>query len=117
MASQVVGHWKIVDFSSHPECTGYYFDISSDDQTPNMYRLNTRVVNGMFCSLQHDPTSNQWTLVGAVGATMMMGPPEKMEKENIIGDLMSNIQNLQVKSGEVLVIQTKNGDEVRLQRS
>ncbi|CAF3815336.1 unnamed protein product [Rotaria sp. Silwood1] len=117
MASQAVGHWKIVDFPSHPECTGYYFDINADDQTPNMYRLNTRVVNSMFCSLEHDTANDQWTLAGGVGATMMMGPPEEMKKEDIINDLISNIQNLQVEGGQALVIRTKNGEEVRLQRS
>ncbi|CAF2482011.1 unnamed protein product [Rotaria sp. Silwood2] len=120
MSSQgtnVVGHWKVVDYPQHPECIGCQFNISHDDETTNLYRLNAHVVNSLFCPLEHNPISNEWTLAGAVGSTLMLGPPEEMKKENIIGDLISRIQNLEVEGGQHLVITTNNGEQIRLERS
>ncbi|CAF4965989.1 unnamed protein product, partial [Rotaria sp. Silwood1] len=43
--------------------------------------------------------------------------PEEMAKENVIGDIMSHIQNLEVEDGRHLVIKTNNGKQIRLVRS
>ncbi|CAF1392697.1 unnamed protein product [Rotaria sordida] len=115
--AKVVGQWKIVDYPQHPECIGCQFSIRQDDEKPNLYRLNAHVVNSIFCPFEHNPTTNEWTLAGGVGATLMLGPPEEMEKEGVIGNLISRIQNLEVEGGQHLVITTDNGEQIRLKRS
>ncbi|CAF1405607.1 unnamed protein product [Rotaria sordida] len=115
--THVVGHWKIVDYPQHPECIGCQFSISHDYEKPNSYRLNAHIVNNLFCPLEYNPTSNEWTLAGGVGTTLMLGPLEEMKKENVISDLISCIQNLKVEGGQHLVIKTDNGEQIRLERS
>ncbi|CAF5131485.1 unnamed protein product, partial [Rotaria sp. Silwood1] len=43
MSSQVtnvVGTWKIVDYSQHPECFGCQIEIKHDKEDENMYRIH-----------------------------------------------------------------------------
>ncbi|CAF4148039.1 unnamed protein product [Rotaria sordida] len=69
----------------------------------------------MNCSLQHDSTSNQWKSSPVV-STMMMGPPEDMKKEGLIGNLISDIQRLEVPDQQHLIIRTNNGIQAQLER-
>jgi len=109
----VEGNWQITDYSQHPECVGVRFEIKAENQ--NTYRLHSRVVNSLGCSLKHNPTNNQWN-VSPVMSTMMMGPPEMMNKESVINKLISGIQHLNVQGDQQLVIETNNGQQVRLER-
>ncbi|CAF1440667.1 unnamed protein product [Rotaria sordida] len=109
----VNGHWKIIDYPPHPECIGCKFEIKHENQ--NTYHLHARVVNSMNCSLQHDSTSNQWKSSPVV-STMMMGPPEDMKKEGLIGNLISDIQRLEVPDQQHLIIRTNNGIQAQLER-
>ncbi|CAF2522283.1 unnamed protein product [Rotaria sp. Silwood2] len=109
----VDGNWKIIDYSPHPECVGCKFEIKSEN--PNMYRLHAHVVNSMNCCLEYNPENNQWKS-SPLMATMMMGPPEAMKKENLVGNLISNIQHLEIQGQQHLVIKTNNGEQARLER-
>ena len=109
----VEGSWKITDFAQHPEAVGSQLEIKRAG--PNQYRLHAHVVNNMNCQLEHDASSNTWT-ASPVMSTMMMGPPEHMQKERIVNQLMSEIRQLDVDNQQNLVIQTNSGGQVRLQR-
>ncbi|CAF3493612.1 unnamed protein product [Rotaria sp. Silwood1] len=107
------GNWKIIDYPPHPECVGCKFEIKSEN--PNMYRLHAHVVNSMNCCLEYDPENNQWKS-SPLMTTLMMGPPEAMEKEQLVSNLISNIKGLEVQDQQHLVIRTNNGKEARLER-
>ncbi len=109
----IEGTWKITDYSQHPECVGIQFDIKNENE--NTYRLHSRVVNGLNCSLQYNPTNNQWKASHVI-STMMAGPPEMMNKESVINQLISGIQRLDAQGQQQLVIQTNNGQQVQLER-
>jgi len=109
----VEGTWKITNYSQHPECVGVQFKIEKQNQ--NTYSLNSRVVNHLNCSLEHNLTNNEWK-VSPVISTMMAGPPEAMNKESVVNKLISNIQQLDVQGEQQLVIQTNNGQQVQLER-
>ncbi len=109
----VEGTWKISNYSQHPECVGVKFEIKN--QNENTYRLHSRVVNSLNCTLEHHPTNNQWK-VSPVMSTRMAGPPEAMNKENVVNQLISGIQYLEVQGQQQLVIQTNNGEQVQLER-
>jgi hypothetical protein len=109
----VEGAWKITNYSQHPECVGVEFEIKKENQ--NNYRLHTHVVNGLNCTLTYNPSNNHWT-PSHVLSTMMMGPPAAMAKENVISTLISGIQRLDAQGDQQLVLQTNNGEQVRLQR-
>lgn len=111
----VEGHWKIVEYPQHRQCVGCQFEIQRSDEGQNHYRVHAHVVNNMSCQLEHNSTTNTWR-ASPVMSTMMMGPPDQMEKEQAINNLMSGIQALNVDSNQNLVIRTNAGEQVRLQR-
>lgn len=111
----VEGTWKISEYSQHPDCVGSQLEIKRSDGNQNQYRLHAHVVNNMNCQLEHNPTANTWT-TSPVMATMMMGPPDLMQKERIVNQLISGIRQLDVDSHQNLIIRTNSGEQVRLQR-
>lgn len=111
--SGIEGHWKIVDYTKHPECIGCEFEISS--QNTNQYHLHTRVINSLNSTLEHNPTNNTCT-ASPIMSTMMAGPPEEMHKEHLISNFISKIQSLELQGQQHLVIQTTDGQQTRLER-
>ncbi|UJR20432.1 hypothetical protein I4U23_023563 [Adineta vaga] len=111
----VEGDWKIVDFPQHSECIGCQLEIQRQDGSQHMYHLYARVVNNLSCRLEFTSSLNEWK-PSHVMSTMMAGPPEEMEKETVVSGLISNIQRLNVQGQGQLIIQTKNGEQVRLER-
>jgi hypothetical protein len=109
----IEGTWKITDYPQHPECAGVQFELKK--QNENIYDLYTHVVNSMNCSLEHNPSNNQWKASGVL-STRMGGPPDLMRKESVVGELISNIQSLDVQGEQELIIQTNNGEQVLLER-
>ncbi len=109
----IEGHWKITNYSQHPDCAGVQFEIKK--QTPNTYQLHSHVVNNLSCTLEHNPSNNQWK-VSPVMSTRMAGPPEMMNKERSINQLISGIQNFDVQGDQQLIVQTNDGQQVRLER-
>ncbi|CAF4068605.1 unnamed protein product [Rotaria sordida] len=118
MSSQVtnvVGTWKIVDYSQHPECFGCQIEIKHEKEDENMYRLRACVINDLNCTLQHNSTTNQWQMC-SFRTTEMGGSPEDMKKEDVISNLMRDIQKMEVQGEQQLIIQTNNGEQARLDR-
>jgi hypothetical protein len=109
-----VSHWEIIDYPQYPDCIGCQVEITQNDQDKNMYGLHSRVVNSLNCTLQHDPTTNQWK-ASSVMSTLTAGPPEQMKIEQILTNLISKIQNLKVQDDSQLVIETNDGEQVRLE--
>jgi hypothetical protein len=46
----------------------------------------------------------------------MSGPPELMNKEILVGELISSIKNLEIQNDQQLVIETDKHEQVRLER-
>jgi hypothetical protein len=46
----------------------------------------------------------------------MGGPPELMNKEILVGELISSIKNLEIQNNQQLVIETNKREQVRLER-
>ena len=111
--TDIEGHWKITKNSQNPESAGVEFEIKK--QSPNTYRLHSRVVNNMSCTLEHNPANNQ-VKVSPVMSTLMAGPPEQMKKEDVVNKFLSGIQSLEVQGGQNLILQTNNGQQVQLER-
>ncbi|CAF1044912.1 unnamed protein product [Rotaria sp. Silwood1] len=109
----VVGKWKIIDYSPHPECVDCEFKIESDEE--NKYRLQASVINSINCCLEHNPENDEWKSSG-IASTMMGGSQEDMEKEQFVSDLITNIQCLKVEDEQHLIIQTKNCEQARFER-
>lgn len=107
------GNWKLIDYPKHPECIGYQFSIEGVDQ--NTYNLHAHVINSLNCHLEYNPVSNQWKTSGIM-TTLMAGPPEEMQKESLISDLISGIQRVDTSGPQNLLIQTNNGEQARLER-
>ena len=111
----VEGNWKIVDYPQHPECVGCQFKIKRKDQGQHGYDLYTSVVNSLNCSLEYNPITNEWKTTGYI-STLMSGSPEEMEKESVLNNLISDIQNLKVQGEHHLIIETDGGEQVQLER-
>ncbi|CAF5131484.1 unnamed protein product [Rotaria sp. Silwood1] len=80
-----------------------------------MYRIHVCVINGLSCTLQHNSTTNEWQMC-TFTTTEMGGSPEEMKKEDVISNLMCSIQKMEVQDEQHLIIQTNNGEQVRLDR-
>ncbi|CAF3092962.1 unnamed protein product [Rotaria sp. Silwood2] len=110
----IEGHWKLVDYPQHSDCTGYHFHLFKKDGTDNnVYSLSTRVINTMNSILCHDPSTNQWQSQSGM-STMMGGDQESMRKESVISELINGITGVELQ-GQKLVI-TSNGNQVKLER-
>jgi len=109
----IEGHWKIAKNPQNPESAGVELEIKKQDQ--NTYRLHSRVVNNLNCTLEHNPSNNQ-VKVYPIMSTKMAGPPEQMKKENVVSQLISSTQALEVQGEQQLVLQTNNGQQVQLER-
>ncbi|CAF2663783.1 unnamed protein product [Rotaria sp. Silwood2] len=110
----IEGHWKLVDYPQHSDCTGYHFHLFKKDGTDNnVYSLSTRVINTMNSILCHDPSTNQWQSQSGM-STMMGGDQESMRKEGVISELTNGITGVELQ-GQKLVI-TSNGNQVKLER-
>ena len=72
-------------------------------------------MNNMNCGLEQNPSSKQWKTT-PVASTMMGGPPAEMQKEQLVGNFISAIQNLDLDGPQNLRVRTSNGEQVRLQR-
>ena len=72
-------------------------------------------MNNLNCTLEHNPSNNQ-VQVSPIISTMMAGPPEQMQKETAVNQLISGIQSLEVQGEQQLVLQTNNGQQVQLER-
>jgi hypothetical protein len=111
-STSVEGTWKIVDYPEYTECVGVQIEIKHQNQ--NTYRLHSRIVNNLNCTLEYHPANNQWT-PSAILSTRMAGSPSAMDKENKVSKLISGIQNLNVQGDQQLIIQT-NDQQVQLER-
>ncbi|CAF1117947.1 unnamed protein product [Rotaria sordida] len=110
----IEGHWKLVDYPQHSDCTGYNFHLFKKDGTDdNIYCLSTRVINSMTNNLTHDSSTNQWKSHGGM-QTLMGGDQESMRKEDVISKLINGITGIELQ-GQQLVM-TSNGNEVKLER-
>ncbi len=109
----IEGHWKIAKNPQNPESVGVEFEIKKQNQ--NSYRLHSRVVNNLNCTLEYNPSNNQ-VKVSPIMSTLMAGPPEQMKKENVVNQLISGIQSLEVQGEQNLIVQTNNGQQVQLER-
>ncbi|CAF3729964.1 unnamed protein product [Rotaria sordida] len=110
----IEGHWKLVDYPQHSDCTGYHFHLFKQDESDqNTYRLSTRVINTMNSIFHYDPSTNQWQNYGGM-STMMGGDEDSMRKEDVISKLINDITDFKLK-GQQLVI-TSNGNQVKLER-
>ena len=113
--SGVEGHWKIVEYNQHPECCGSQFEIERKDRGEHVYSIHGHVVNHLNCTVEHDPRTNQWK-ASPVMSTMMAGPPELMNKEKLVSELLSHIQQLEPQGQEHLIVHTNANERVRLDR-
>ena len=113
--SGVEGHWKIAEYSQHPECLGSQIEIEHADRGEHVYSIHGHVVNHLNCTVEHDPRTNQWK-ASPVMSTMMAGPAELMNKEKLISDLLSHIQRLELQGAEHLIVHTNANERVRLDR-
>ncbi len=107
------GTWKIVDCSAHPECIGCEMEIYRQD--PTTYSLHAHVVNVLNCTLKRNPATNEWKSSSFI-STLMAGPPEQMNKEHLVCELISSIQSLEIQNDEQLLIETNDGGKVHLAR-
>lgn len=107
------GHWKIVANTQHPETVGAEFEIKK--QNENTHDLQTRVCNNLFCTFEHDPSNNE-VKVSPIMSTLMGGPPEEMQKEQTIKQLISTIQTLTTQGGQQLIVRTNDGQQIQLER-
>ncbi|CAF2725585.1 unnamed protein product [Rotaria sp. Silwood2] len=113
--NNVEGKWKVLDFPQHPECNGCEFKIQRHEHAENMYVVFTNVVNMLHCSLEHNPTTDEWKSADVM-STLMAGPSELMKEEQLISNFLTNIQNLHVEDTQNLIIRSKNGIEIKLER-
>lgn len=109
----IEGHWRIANNSKNPETVGVEFEIKKSDQ--QAYRLHSRVVNNLNCTLEHNPSNNQ-VKVSPLMSTMMAGPPAQMNKEQAVSQLISGIQSLTGQGEQQLILQTNDGQQVQLER-
>ncbi|CAF3723994.1 unnamed protein product [Rotaria sordida] len=86
--NNVEGKWKVIDFPQHPECIDCQFKIQRHEHGENMYVLFTNVVNMLHCSLEHNPTTNEWKSADVI-STLMTGPLELIEEEHVIRTLLA----------------------------
>ncbi|CAF1623960.1 unnamed protein product, partial [Didymodactylos carnosus] len=110
--TDIEGHWKLVDYPQHSDCTGFKFHLFK--QEANTFSLSTSVINHLSCKLQYDPSTNKWHHQDAI-STMMGGDSESMRKEGIINHLIAHIQTIEPQ-GQKLVITSTDGDKVVLER-
>ena len=48
--------------------------------------------------------------------TLMGGPPEVMQKERVVSQLLSGLTDLKTQGDQQLILQTSNGQQVQLER-
>ena len=111
----VEGDWKIVTYAQHPECAGVEMEIKQQEGSQDTYHLYARVINNLNCRVQHDSSSNEWT-ASHVMSTMMGGSSADMQKEAAVSKVISGIQRLDAQGQNQLLLQTNNGEQVRLER-
>lgn len=111
----IEGHWKINDYSSHPQCVGVQLEIKRANQDGHSYSLHTRVVNQMNCGLEQNSSTQQWKTT-PLASTKMAGPPAEMQKEQLVGNFISAINQIDLDGQQNLIVRTTNGEQVRLQR-
>lgn len=111
----VEGKWKVIACPRHSECLNCMFKIQRQEHGKNMYALFTNVVNMLHCSLEYNPTNDAWKSTGVM-STLMAGPPELMEKENVVSTLLSGINSIQLEGPEDLLIRSTDGIEIKLKR-
>ncbi|CAF3655562.1 unnamed protein product [Rotaria sp. Silwood1] len=110
----IEGHWKLVDYPQHSDCTGYNFHLFKQDGTDNnSYHLSTSVINSMNTTLYYDPSTNKWQSHRGM-QTLMGGDHESMRKEDVISKLINGITGIELQ-GQQLVI-TSNENQVKLER-
>ncbi|CAF3691605.1 unnamed protein product [Rotaria sp. Silwood1] len=113
--NSVEGKWKVLDFPQHPECIGCEFKVQRHEHIENMYVLFANVVNMLHCNLEHNPTTNEWKSADVM-STLMAGPSELMKEEQVISNFLSEIQNVHVEDQQILIMRSKNGVEIKLER-
>ena len=111
--SGIEGHWRIANNAQHPETVGVEFEVKQAGQ--QSYRLHSRVVNNLNCTLEYNPSNNQ-VKVSPLMSTMMAGPPAQMNKERAVSQLISGIQSLTSQGEQELILRTNDGQQVQLER-
>ncbi|CAF1029218.1 unnamed protein product [Rotaria sordida] len=113
--TDVEGDWKIVDYPQHPDCVNCQIEIKGYGLDPNVFKLDMDVTNHLTCILKHNSTTNQWA-ISDFSSTEIGALPEEMYKEDVLRNLISGLQKLEVQDEHQLIIKTNNGEQVRLER-
>ncbi|CAF1465496.1 unnamed protein product [Rotaria sordida] len=90
------------------------FKISKDAES-SIYHFYTTVINSIHCDLTFSYSTRKWNTSNC-RSTLMAGPPDVMKKETIVFNLISNIQEIDVKSVQLLIITTTSGEQVQFAR-
>jgi len=109
----IEGNWKITNNSANPETVGVQLEIKQRE--PNTYGLHAKVLNNLNGAIQYDPSTQQYRST-AMMTTLMGGPPEVMQKERVVSQLLSGLTDLKTQGDQQLILQTSNGQQVQLER-
>jgi hypothetical protein len=90
-------------------------DIKQHDQDQNTYTLHAEICNTLTNVLKHNPTTNEWKSLRSL-TTYVGGSPEEMEQEYLVSNFMSSIKSMEIQDDQSLLIQTNDGDQVKLER-
>ncbi|UJR19383.1 hypothetical protein I4U23_022513 [Adineta vaga] len=108
-----IGNWTIIESTQHPEFNDVNIRIKYIESV-KCFIVGARLINSFGCSVKFDPTTSQWKSSSCSSTEVGILDDKLEEKESKLFKFIENIQKMDIHSGPILIIETNNGEVLKL---